>query len=159
MAKVEAAAEYRVLEILAILMNEVQQKVLVTTLVVTAIPSTAVGVVLMIRVFKSGVDFIVLALAICLLANGIMALVLLLGGMAKLYLESEKCCECIRKLCWNSGYSRMNIRWIRLFSRSCRLITAKFGSLNFIEPLTPLNCIDFVSGLVVQLLLLNVINI
>src|SRR5688572_20787385 len=50
---------------------------------------------------------------------------------------------------------RKELRWRRRFYRSCVSIKAMFGSFNFVDALTPLNCIDMGNDLTVNFLLLE----
>lgn len=46
-------------------------------------------------------------------------------------------------------------KWWTNFLKSCAPIKVKFGENNFVEPLTPLNSINFSLGLVVQIFLVK----
>lgn len=84
--------------------------------------------------------------------------------MAATFSESKKCFQALK---WDfvEGYNLKNknpkecslfeLKWRRRFYRSCNFIVYRFGSFNFIDHTTPLNCINMANKVNVQLLILG----
>lgn len=149
------AIGYRTLQVLAVFMNEVQQKVLVTSIIFAGVPLTAFGLVFLIQTMQADADPVLLCLSIVVIPNGTLAMIALLGGMARLYSESEKCRNGFIHRLQSYAWSFKERKQWKTFGKSCSLIKVKFGKINFIERLTPLNCINSTSDLTMQLLLVG----
>lgn len=148
------ALNYRKLQVGAIMMNEVQQKVLLTLVITASIVMFPISANLLIRNSQAESNIFVLALPGVILVGSILVMLFVLGGMSQLSLYSELYIRHGKQL--PVKYPRIAIerRLSLKFWRSCSIITAKFGSINFVDVLTPLNCIDFANHLTLQLLLL-----
>lgn len=136
-------------------MNEVQQRSVVTSLIVSGTPLTAVGAFVSIRALQTMDDFALTGLGLLIFLNGGSALLFLLGNLAELHLQSLKSLQCMKDLHRTVRLSLKERKYLKRLVKSCSLIKAGFGSNNFVESLTPLNCIDFANCLTVQLLLLS----
>lgn len=148
----EDALLYRQIQIFNVLNNFVQQGclgvfIICTTLMISNCFSLLISTLNEINIFMT-VTFLLVAV------NSTIAILLFLGGMVSVHLESKKKLLNIRRL-ELTYYSRAVRRWARRFWRSCEIIKFKFGSNNFIEKQTPLKCLDFAINLTVQFLLLS----
>lgn len=151
----ESAALYRNLQVLAVYMNVCQQKVLLTSLVAGGIPVIALCMSMLVKISRFNDNNIIAPIVSS--ALGIVSavfIVLTLKYMSDLYLKSQ---EGLRR--WTkSATANEKARRKRLVCRvaaSCLPIRVKFGSTNYIEKQTSLNCIDVACSLTVQILLLT----
>lgn len=143
---------YRTLQILATMMNDIQQMSLVSPIITFAIPLTAFAASVLIRSLQRIDRYAVVAVTANVLINGAAALLLILGCMAQLLQESEKCLKNINTIV--ADFPEVNGRnAFKKFFKSCPVVKAKFGSINFVERLTPVNCINFINDLTLQMLL------
>lgn len=110
---------------------------------------------MLIRALQTNNDFAIIGLALMTHIDMLLALLVLLGGLAKLHLQSAKFVQNIKELRRGIKGSLKQRKETGMLVKSFSLINAKFGSLNYIEPLTPLNCINLSNDLTVQLLLLS----
>ncbi len=99
-----------------------------------------------------------------------LAVVTSVGGMAGVYTESVMVTRKLQKSvgiiggggyrCFSKvgrGYAvgSLEMKWKQRFYRSCAPLKIRFGSINFVDRLTPLACVDFSNGLTMQLLLVG----
>lgn len=146
--------QYRTFQVLEVFMNEVQQKVLVTdsiSIAITLVPLTAT---MLIRIWQEGAQVVMASLLMFVLYVAVSVLLFMVGGMAGISVSSEMLLLQLRK-----GLIHVKRRTLkktcRSFVNSCRPIYVKFGSLNYIEVLTALKCIDLAIQLTMQLLLVT----
>lgn len=164
----DSAVIYRTIQVLACIANEIQQKVFMSVIVIAAtflislctatvvwLPWTIDNLLSILMFLTIGID--------CTLA-----VVTSVGGMAGVYTESVKV---IRKLQTSigiiggggyrnlvgrgDGCGSMEVKWKQRFYRSCMSIKIRFASINFVDRLTPLACVDFANDLTLQLLLIG----
>lgn len=148
--------QYRTLQILGGLMNQVQQKVLISGIVFGAIPILSFYIVLIIRMFNLINNVWLFGLMTMNAIGTLLVLLILLGGMANVCSASEKHLKhTLINILSCKNVSVREARMLKKFSNSCSTIKVRFGSLNYIDKLTPLNCIDFANCLSVQLLLVS----
>ncbi|CAL8146090.1 unnamed protein product [Orchesella dallaii] len=87
-------------------------------------------------------------------------LLVCVGGMVGPYVESRKALETLKRQHPSSGFarrgSRYSFRWLQRYVKSCFLIKVKMGKDNFLEELTPLNCVNLAISVTVNILLLTV---
>lgn len=159
----EAMKLYREVQILGNLCNDIQQKIMVTSLVL-------IGIVIHAFTFSSFVRLIghtELDLSIRLMslmmfgmlaADTLVVIVVVFGGMSMLHKKSCFIIQDVRQLLHDSQISNLTsterkcyLKWIK----SCSIVKIKFGTVNFIEELTPLNLLSCSHGLSIQLLLLK----
>lgn len=83
------------------------------------------------------------------------ALVLICGlhGLADVHEKSKKINHAHR-LNMPALKSRTERKWTEQFIKSCGAIKLKFGGNNFVEKLTPINCISHAFQIAVQIMLL-----
>lgn len=153
----QISKQYRMLQILGILSNQIQQRLLIPAIFIAAVPMQAFALHMLIRLpLANGRNLGKLLMFIEVVFNCSLVFLVLLGGMSKVYLQSSKCLDQMKRL--NSSNSGINLRsnkWLQRFCRSCSLIKVRFASINFIDELTPLNCVNFSNDLSMQLLLLS----
>lgn len=141
---------YRHLQVLARIMNIVQQGVHMTVLIVAAVIIQAVSSTILVRIpvtLRNVPNILVFSI---ILVDATLACVVCLGGLAAVHSESEKVYQKMKAKEVN-GHSI----WQHRFLKSCQLIKIRFGSFNYVDRETPLNCINMANALTVQLLLLG----
>lgn len=151
----DITVKYRTFQLLADLMNDFQQKILVTLVIVLGIPLISCVMATFIRNLQGDINYIILGLGALIVPNGLLVLLLLLGGMAQLYMESKKCLRCLSQYMKSIEKSRRDRKILLKHIQSFGIVKVKFGFQNFVDVLTPLNCIDETNFLTVQLLLLS----
>lgn len=150
------AVTYRQIQLLAKLNNGIQQKAYMSLIIFSAIVQQSFGVTALLKLPWSAENIIGLVVACILVVDTTAAMVVLLGGMAAVNTTSDEVANKLQKnLTTFRGKER---RWRNRFYKSCGGIRIYFGTFNFVEQLTPLNCIDFANGLTIQLLLLEAIS-
>lgn len=146
--------EYRYIQQVANLCNDIQQKIVISTLLSGAIVLLGVNLALLIR-FTSGpgnTSLIMITGTTCV-ETGVF-LIFSLHGMAEINHHSKSNLQRLKgRLFLITG--RENRRWTQRFIKSCAAIKIKFGGNNFVERLTPLNCISHALQISVQILLLG----
>lgn len=149
---------YRQIQLLGCLQNEVQAEILLPVIMfcLTLILPTSLVLVIQQPWTHANMPTIILfsyVAGICAIA-----IVFILGGLAGVWSDSKTLFENLDRL--NVGRHRSlfqkDQKWQQKFWRSCRnLIKVKCGMNNFIEEQTPLNCLNWVVALTVQLLLVQ----
>lgn len=135
-------------------MNDAQQKAFVTVVVFGGIPIAAISMATLIRLQATKETMVLLGLLAVLVPNSLMALLVLLGGMAELATESGNCTKQIRRSVEHWQHSKTERKHLYRSCSTLTTINVRFGSLNFIESVTPLKCIDYANQLTIQVLLL-----
>lgn len=157
----EAWFLHKEIQILADLNNDIQKFCLVSLYMVLAISLHAFSICSLVRLAsKSNLtgDMIIPFLFFCiLLLDSFLVIMVAFGGMSKLYLDSKKILsESRNTIHWkNLNLAKVNMKLVQKRARSCQTIKITFGQNNFVEELTPLNCLNASVGLAVQLLLLR----
>lgn len=157
---------YRQLQLLGSLNNEIQQGIVLTIMLVDGVFLHALSLSSVVRLFKQfseghPLPMIPFSVFLMVTIDTLLLVIVTFGGMSAVYRESKHIIK--RKAKWHihscfdtpSAYSRMDLKWQEKFHKSCPLVKVKFGGNNFIEELTPLNCINMAVGMTVQLLLLK----
>lgn len=142
--------KYRTLQILGVLQNEIQQQFLLTELVVASIVLLSLCTTI---VTKLGISGIVAVVCIIIVVDCLSILTVLLGGMAMVHSTSVKGTQQLMALL---ALEKANFKTRRMIYKSLVSIKMRFGSINFVDSLTPLKCIDYANSLTVQLLLLSI---
>lgn len=145
---------YRQLQVLAILVNEVQQGfvTMVTSAAILIIPTCTTA---LLHGSKNNGNLLQGMLLVIMIVACALFLLFVLSGIAKLSLYSIEYLECLRRFSAKQYCSRVEIKLLSRYWNSCSRITAKFGAINFVDILTPLKFIDFAAGLTFQLLLVT----
>lgn len=149
---------YRTQQLLGIMMNDVQQKALLTVSVISAIILGSVGGAVSVTILKNPSSYpnkdFVLAFLLVVISASDMTLVFVIGSMGHIYVGSKEFLAALKNTKVTSYYSNQEQKLLTRYGRSFMPIKAMFGSLNFIETSTPLTCIQFTNDLMVQFLLL-----
>lgn len=147
---------YREIQIMNVISNSVQQRFLGITMT-----NFTIGLAMLFNLLVGFVNrtceetnFIMIIGFALLAVDCILGLLVLLAGMAVVYVESKrKLDECKRV---TELYKVASCRrWTKRYWRSCYILKVKFGDGNFLEKLTPLKCLDVAFNLTVQFLLLS----
>lgn len=147
---------YREIQIMNVISNSVQQRFLGITMT-----NFTIGLAMLFNLLVGFVNrtceetnFIMIIGFALLAVDCILGLLVLLAGMAVVYVESKrKLDECKRV---TELYKVTSCRtWAKRYWRSCYILKVKFGDGNFLEKLTPLKCLDVAFNLTVQFLLLS----
>lgn len=154
---------YRQIELLAVLTNAMQQKNFLISLMVAPILVISFCITALIHLpFDTDHVWSLLTFAM-FTADSSCMLMVCIGGMVSVYLKSVQVLEQIRGTFHEHFLERQEIgknswerKWCRkFFGGACSTIKIKFGGDSYLEPLTPLNCMDFSNGLTVDLLLID----
>lgn len=156
----QTAKEYRILQVLGCLLNDVIQKVWLTWLIIATILCLSLSTSMVIQrmhTMSGSTEDVLITLVFSVIAiDYVMLLVFLVGGMAQLMMQSQELRCSWQKYMAKSVYtSTKHKRWERRFLKSCTNIKVRFGEINYIESETPLSCIDFSTDLTVQFLILS----
>lgn len=155
---------FREIQILATISNSISQRVLVNITFTFSILFHAFSFAITVVMLQGsdihdGSEKIILLVFITQAVQTFLLIIVAFGGMSLVYKESTGIFWRIRNSngggMEGGGFSKGHIRWRRKFMNSCVPIKVKFGQNNFVEPLTPLNSINFSLGLIVQILLLR----
>lgn len=163
------ALMYRNIQILAKIGNEIQQRSFMMAMVLVAMAFLAGCTPLLIITPFHSDNLMALGTFGVLIFHGYLVVVVFLGGMASIYRKSNE----VRRHFYSElhvlgggektsmeilGRSKTNHRpfkWKRCFLQSCPLIKIRFGSLYFVDELTPLNIVNLSNDLSVQVLLMT----
>lgn len=154
----QVSKQYRTLQVLGTIMNGVQQKVWITYTIVGTIMCQCLSFSLVIKTIQTksyNHNLILLGVFSVVGLNDVLLLSFLVGGMAQVMEESHKL---IRQ--WKKPPSTLGIKicreklWESRFVKGCDIIKVRFGALNFIDKVTPLNCLDFANEITVHILLI-----
>lgn len=148
---------YREIQILGNLNNTVQRHLITPVFIVLALIVQGLSAYILVRLTWSYENLIPLGMYTVLLVNCALAIIVCIGGMANIRVESVKILQEIRNheiffVC--RGHARgMEFKWLRSYHRSCAPIQIKFGT-NFVEAKTPVRCMEVAVSITVNLLLL-----
>lgn len=150
----ERVSIYRHIEVIASICNKIQQRTQLPTIIAGSIVTLGVSLAFLVQTPATPDNASLLVLMLLASVNTTFFLLFCLGSLAQVYKESVAALESIRLQL--PKVSEVNERrWLRKFIRSCAVIKMKFGGNNFVEELTPLNCISHAIDLSVQILLLG----
>lgn len=151
------AVMYRSIQVLVVLVNEIQQWGFVGAIVLGGVLFQAFCACTVTQLPWTSENIIPLGILSVITFNSMFTIIIVVGGMGTVYVESRTALIKLKESVAgkNQIKGRYDVKWTRMFHKSCNLIKIRFGSINFVDQLTPLNCIDFANGLTVQLLLLN----
>lgn len=155
--------EYREFYILATLANNLQQSSVNIATIAGAISAQPIILVSLLKLKYSTSTLVPMLLLTVTFLEAMQFIVIFVGGWAGIYAESKALLNSYGRYiarshsyAYKAGFtSKVKLKWMRRFVKSCQLIKIRFGSLNFIEELTPLTCLDFANNLTIQLLLLS----
>ncbi len=143
---------FRHIQLLNAMLNEFHQDKLVFVITVTPIFVVAFALVTFVK--SPNADIMYLATLTIIIIDGFLAILITLGQMAILHSKSHEVIKYM--LCKHGSQSTRNSRRSELtFYKSCLPLRVKMGTGNFIESLTPLNCLGHSLNLSVNVLLLG----
>lgn len=152
--KLEKFSVYRHIQRVANLCNEVQQKILVPSMIAASVILLGVSLAFLINTPATSANAPVLMIMMIVCVDTSLVLVFGLRGFAQIYEGSGKILHQVRcGLLDASG--RKKRKWIIRFVKSCGVIRMKFGGNNFVEKLTPLCCICQAIQIAIQILLME----
>ncbi len=151
---------YRNIQVLNILCNEAQKNVLMPFVILVGIGMESMGTAALLRISWNYENMFWLMCFGVLAVTAILAILLVLGGMAQTFQESKSILARLQKK--NCGVrlkprkGRLASKWRKRFYWSCTPVKIRVGEINFIDRHTPLNCLNFANGLTVNILLIGV---
>lgn len=148
----EKLSIFRHIQLLATLCNEIQQKVVIPIMMIGTIIAVAVGLSFAVHTPITSGNLPVLVILMIGGVDSALFLIFGLGGLAQVYKESSVTFEKITTTF--ATQTGRKLKWARRYLRSCAPIKMKFGGNNFVDEVTPLNCISHAIQLSVQILLL-----
>ncbi|CAL8121578.1 unnamed protein product [Orchesella dallaii] len=154
------ATKFREIQVFALLNNEINQNALLvftfSLILVISLEITA-----FVRMEWNAENFVALGFFSYSCFNSCFFLIIIMGGgMIAVYSTSKTLFELIKRKQSCTGRflnatQRLEKRWLTKFCRSCTPLRVKLGESNFLEELTPLNCINTAVDLTVNMLLLG----
>lgn len=135
-------------------MNEIQQKIPMSVIVVAGILAQSLSMTTLVKLPWKSDNILSLILYAGVLINCILAMSVTLGGMAGILGQCENTLKNLHSHNTLTA-SRKEQRCRKIFYRSCMAIKVRFGSINFVDQLTPLNCINFANDMTLNLLLVG----
>lgn len=149
----EGTSIYRHIQLIASLCNDIQQKQMLPALIVGCTFFFAISLAFLVQIsFSIGnLSIIILMLVQCV--DSAFFIVLSLSTMATVFKESQLATQKIKAYLSMMADGKAK-KWIRTFLKSCGVIKMKLGGNNFVEELTPLNCMSHGLQIAVQIILL-----
>lgn len=150
---------YRSVQILNGLANEVQKDIFMLVIMCTTVFMYAVAMTGISLVPWTSNNVISLACFMSMVIYDLILILTMLGGMANIYQDSQRLLRKQRKIKYISS-SKIIPKLVKhsetqAFYLSCSPIRFKFGELNFVDRLTPLNCTVFAQKVTLQFHLLS----
>lgn len=147
---------YRQFQILNTLTNVVQTRILEVFIGAVILSlSMNLGVLIGIsNAAQSESNIFMIAVFLLETVNGVLAILVIVGGMVWVYTKSKHIIVVAKKLEWKNE-NRATQRWARRYWLSCVPLKIKFGDTNYLEELTPFKSLGFSLNLSVQFLLLS----
>lgn len=149
---------YRHIQILTVLNNEVQQKSLMTFVFLCAILCQAVTMTSLVILTWSSENAFSICLFLILNLEAAGAILVYFTGVASVYTVSKSAIDQLKKrLRFHSKtrYRKSELKQRQKFYESCAPLKIRFGTVNFVDALTPLHSMELANNLTIQLLLLN----
>lgn len=145
---------FRHLQLVANLCNDVLQSRIVPATIAGAVIVFGVSLAIVVNLIsKQGNVYILLLMAI-ICVETVFYLIFGLRGLAEVYDLSKRSLQIVR-IHIITVRGRLRRRGTRQFVKSCWVIRMKFAGNNFVEMLTPLNCIIHATQIAVQIPLLG----
>lgn len=136
-------------------MNEIQQKVVITVIVIAAVVFHTFTLNTLVKMLAlANRDLLQLLLILFLAEQALFVEIVVIGGMAQVYWQSQECfIQLKRDLTLEVKGNLKELKWKLKFYKSCSMVKVRFGSLNFIDRLTALRCMELSNELTMQVLL------
>lgn len=152
----ESTNMYRNIQVVATYMQKLRQDWLVTLLIVCATLLQSFSLTSIIVLDLKGSQKLAYLLTLATLWLESMGnLMLLLGAMASIHTNCKHTFDELKSDNANVECHKAERRLRSRFYQSCALIKVRFGTFNFVDKLTALNCVDFGNDLTINLLLLK----
>ncbi len=103
-------------------------------------------------------DFKFVATLLLLTIDCLMGMLIILGQMGMVYQKSNCLLRKMQCRHYSQGISIRDQKWEHRFYKSCSPIKIFISSVNFVDQLTPLNCLQLSMTFTANILLLNVGN-
>lgn len=123
-------------------------------MILVSIPLTAFSASVLINSLQNIESYSLVAITASVYVDCVAAVLLILGCMAQLFQESDKCLKNMKTIVGDFRLAKDRCAFVK-FHKSCQVVKVNFGSSNFVESVTPLNCMDFAGDLTFQLLLMT----
>ncbi|CAL8129412.1 unnamed protein product [Orchesella dallaii] len=159
--KLDAILIHMEVQVMATVFNEIQQGSLMMAAIVQPVILLAICSFTLLKTPWNGNTIGALGLFLLAVIDTVLVLSVTLGGMAKVHNASKEAIEVMKRFVDISSNDTKKIiptkkiKLHRKFVESCSPIKIKFGTNNFVENDTPLNCIRHAFDLTVQLILLG----
>lgn len=150
---------YRHIQLLTAINNDIQQKTLLSLVISCAITIQALGMTSFVNLKWNYDNADGILIAAILVTAGLGLIMVFLSGVASIYKTSIKVVDRLTCQLAKSKfrlYTRREYQQRCILLRSCAPVKIRFGSINFVDQLTPLNCMEWANDVTVQLLLLKV---
>ncbi|CAL8098139.1 unnamed protein product [Orchesella dallaii] len=149
---------YRKIQLLANLYNGIHQEEILTVVLICGPTVLAFALNAIVKIQMGIQHLLPLMMFVAIASNSIFIIVGMLGVLAEVCRESRDALWCIKRDIDVGATSRNRVamKSFRMFLKSCSPIQIKFGSSNYLEPKTPLRCLDAAVSITVNLLLLKV---
>lgn len=144
---------YRSIQILANILNDIQQNIIVPVTMLECIIALGVSLAMLVHTLPTSENIPIFIIMSNACVDTLLFLLISLGGLAAVCKESRMILHKI-KSGFSSVFRRREKMWIQRFVKSCGVIQMRFGGNNFVDDLTPLNCISHAAQLTLQILLL-----
>lgn len=142
---------------LGIIQNEVQKELVTVVLFAILLSLQSFAGVALVRLPKSAGGLLLVVLA-ALAFDSILGQLVILGILAKPFAQSKHsliiCKTNLGKMRAEFAHSK-DFRYMQKFVKSWSHVKIQFGSINYLDEQTPLNCINFANNLTLQLLLIT----
>lgn len=147
---------YRNMQVLAVFMNEIQQWCINSITALFVVVLQAVSLAALTRQSWTAKYFVSVLFFLYALITSVIVKVGVFGLFARVNIQSEEMIKLLSKRYGRYIRNRTsNKKQCLCFYKSCNNIKVRFGSINYVDRLTPLNFIDFSNTLTVNLLLVK----
>ncbi len=143
---------FRSMQLLTGLINELQAGSLIPVIVSLTTLISAFALSTLVK--GSNSDMLFVATLFLLLADCCLVVLVILGQMAIMHSRSRTILDTMKRRT-TVFLSALDRKWEQRFYRSCSYLKFMIGSVNFVDELTPLNCLQFSVTLSVNVLLLT----
>lgn len=140
------------IQVLVALLNDFQKGPLILTIIAAPIFIFAVALTTVVK--SSNIDVIFMFTLFLISVDCVMAIMVILGQMATMYTKSTLILHAMatRKTLWLP----VNIqKWEQKFYKSCSPLKILIGGANFVDSVTPLNCLQVAVTLAASILMLE----
>lgn len=153
----KACQVYRDVQILGVLSNDIQQKIMVPSMLLYVTIVHAFSITALVRL-SSGQLAPIMMFAM-LAVESFLCIIVMFGGMSRIIMKSKEIQKAVNWRLYDcrrlESVSLVEGKWQAKFFSSCLPIKVKFGQDNFVDVLTPLNTMNYSHCLAVQLLLIQ----